>query len=87
MYINRISDNFDKSTRVLIVQSLVLIPINYCIGIWGSTNKTLLQNIQKLRNFAAKVAIGGVRKYDHVTPIIKYLQWMTVKDKYTFENA
>ncbi len=59
MYINQISDNFDKSTTVLTEQSLVLIPINYCIGIWGSTNKTLPQNIQKLRNLAAKVAIGG----------------------------
>ncbi len=59
MYINRISDNFDKSTRILIVQSLVRRLINYCIGIWGSTNKTMLQNIQKLQNFAAEVAIGG----------------------------
>ena len=84
MYINRISDNFDKSTRILILQCLVLSQINYCIVIWGSTNKTLRQNIQKLQNFAAKVAIGGLRKYDHVTPIIKDLQWLTITDKYTF---
>ncbi len=58
MYINRISDNFDKSTRVLLVESLVLSLISYCISIRGSTNKTLLQNIQKLQNFAAKVATG-----------------------------
>ena len=60
MYINRISDNFDKSTRILIVQSLVLSQIKYCIGIWGSTNKTLRQNIQKLQNFAAKVVMGDL---------------------------
>ncbi len=69
------------------MQSLVLILINYYIGIWGSTNKTLLQNIQKVQNFAAKVAIGRLREYDYVTPTSKYLQWMTVKDKYTFEKC
>ena len=55
----------------------------------GSTNKTLLQHIQKLQDFSAKVATAGLRKYDHVTPviIIKDLQWMTVKDKYAFEKC
>ena len=61
MFINRVSDSFDQPTRVIIVQSLVLSLINYCIGIWGSTNMTLLQNVKKLQNFAAKVAIGGLK--------------------------
>ena len=61
MLMNRVSDSFDQPTRVIIVQSLVLSLINYCIGIWGSTNMTLHQNVQKLQNFAAKVAIGGLK--------------------------
>ena len=87
MYINRISDNFDKPTRALIVGSLMLSLMNYCISIWGSTNITLLQNLQKLQNFAAKVATRGLRKYDHVTPVPKDLQWMAVNDKYAFQKC
>ncbi len=30
MYIRRISDNFDKSSRILLVQTLVLSLMNYC---------------------------------------------------------
>ena len=26
-------------------------------------------------------------KYDHVTPLIKELQWMTIKDKYVYEKC
>ena len=59
MFINQISDNFDKPIWVIIVQFLVLSLMNYGIGIWGSTDKTLLQNVQKLQDFAVKVAIGA----------------------------
>ena len=80
MYVNRISENFDKETRILVVQALVLSLINYCISIWGSTNKTLIDRVQKLMNFAAKVAVGGARKFDHVTPVMKELKWMSIDE-------
>ena len=48
MFFNRISNNFDKPTKKIIVQSLVASLINYCIVIWNLTNKTLLLTIQKL---------------------------------------
>ncbi len=87
MFFNRISDNFDKRTRVLIIKSLILSIINYCVSIYGSTNKTLLSNVQKLANFAAKVAIGGARKFDHVTPIMQELEWLTIKEKFILEKC
>ena len=87
MFINRVSENFDKTTRKTVVQSLVLSVINYCISIWGSTTKTLLHTVQKLQNFAAKVAVGGARKCDHVTPIMKELKWLNVEDKYFLEKC
>ncbi len=42
MYINRVKNCFDKSTRILVVQSLVLNLLNYCNTIWGTTNVTLI---------------------------------------------
>ena len=52
MFIRQISDNFDKPTRIIVVQTLVLSLMNYCISIWGSTNVTLLHRVQKLQSFA-----------------------------------
>ncbi len=69
MYLNRIKDNFNKNTRITVVQSLVLSKINYCIKIWGASNKAQLVRVQKLQNFGAKVAIGNAKKHDHATPI------------------
>ncbi len=87
MFVSRISEDFDKPTKKTVVESLLFSVINYCINIWGSGNKTNLHNVQKRQNFAAKIDIGGAKKYDHATPLRKVLQWLNIPDKYTFEKC
>ena len=77
--------NFDTPTRVMLIQSLVLSLINYCSKIWGMTNKQQIERVQKLQNFAAKVADGNARKYDHVSPILNNLEWLRVNEKIRFD--
>ncbi len=85
IYINRIKDNFSKSARKTVMQSLVLSIINYGIKVWGTTNKTHMYTIQKLQNFAAKVALGGAAKHEHATPFLRELGWLRIKEKYMLE--
>lgn len=81
IYINRIKDNLSKSERVVVIQSLVLSIINYGIKEWGTTNNTLMHQIQKLQNFAAKVAVGGAARHEHATPFLRELGWLKIKTK------
>ncbi|KAK7085430.1 hypothetical protein SK128_025242 [Halocaridina rubra] len=37
--------------------------------------------VKRLQNFAARVAIGGVHKYDHVTPLFERLGWLRMDMK------
>ena len=85
MYIRRISMNFDKSIRIIVVQSLVLSIINYCIRIWGTTNATLIQKIQRLQNFAARVSVGGLKKLDHISPAFKEFGWLNIRQKHALD--
>ena len=85
MYISRISHNFDKKTRIIIIQALVLSLVEYCIKIWGTTNNTLISSVQKLQNFSARVAVGGVRKYEHVSAAFMELKWLKVKQKHLLD--
>ncbi len=64
IYVNRISSCLDKTKRIIAIQSLVMSHIKYCLSIWGTTNSALINKIQKLQNFAAGVAVGGLKKYD-----------------------
>ena len=86
MYLNRIKNNLPPSTRTLVVQSLALSVINYCSKIWGAAGKTQLSQVQKLQNFAARIAIGNIRKRDHITPHINKLQWLKINSKCAFDN-
>ena len=85
LYINKIKHNFNKETRGVIVEALALSHSNYCCKIWGASSKHHLNRIQKLLNFAAKVVDGKARKYDHVSPILKELEWLNIEQKYFFE--
>ncbi len=87
IYINRISSYLDKATRIVVIQSLVLSHIKYCISIWGTTNSVHINKVQKLQNFAARVAVGGLRKYDHVSPAFKELNWLKVKQMHAFHTG
>ncbi len=81
----RIGDCFDKSTRILVTQSLVLSSLYYCIYILFSTNDTLLCKAPKLQYFAAKVAVRDANKYDRVTPFFKELKFLRIKEKHVFD--
>ena len=85
MFLNRIKDNFEQSARIIVVQSLVLSIINYCSKIWGMTTRQQLDRVQKLENFAAKVAVGNGRKYDHATPFLNELKWLRIECKVTYD--
>ena len=78
MYLNRIKDKMPLDIRKMIIQSLALSYINYCSNIWGNTNKTQILRVQKLQNFAAKIAIGNGKKYDRATPYINSLKWLKI---------
>ncbi len=66
MFLCRMSNALDKKSRVVLIQAIVLNLINYCIRIWGTTNDSLISSVQKLQNFAVRIAIGGVKKSDHI---------------------
>ena len=85
IYLNRIKQIFEPQTRIIVVQSLALSLINYCFIVWGSTSNVHLSKIQKLQNFAARVADGKARKFDHITPYLNDLGWLRVKEKYEYE--
>ena len=85
LFLNHLKDKVEKDTRIMLVQSLALCSIDYCFKIWGSAGKTQIQRVQKLQNFAAKIAVGNVRKYDRATPCINELNWLKIELKYKYE--
>ena len=80
-FFNRIKERFDSETRIMIVQAIAISSLNYCLRVWGMTNKTQLEKAQKILNFAARVAKGGVSKYDHISAVLESLGWLRLEKK------
>ena len=87
LYINRIKENFDRATRHIVVQALALSLVNYGNIVWGTTCNSHILRVQKMQNFAAKVIDGKAKKFDHVTPILNELRWLTTEKQITFDSA
>ena len=42
--------------------------------------------IQAVQNFACRI-VSGAKKYDHVSPLLKSLSWLPVKDQLYYRQA
>ncbi len=85
LFLNRVRDKFEKDTLRIAVESIALSTVNYCLSVYGTTNATLLRQVQQLQNFAAKICAGGARRCDHATPFITQLEWLKMDRKVIFD--
>ena len=83
--INCVKGSFHKDTLCLIIPALVLSKLFYCSSVWSNTSATNLNKLQSVQNFACKI-VTKARRYDHVTPSIKKLKWLPVKEHLLYQD-
>ena len=71
---------------VFVINALVFSRLFYCSSVWSNTAKKNVNKLQLVQNFAARIVVNK-RKCDHVTPILKSLNWLPVKDQLYFRDA
>ena len=74
----KIRKRITEDAAKIMVNSMIMSKLDYCNAIlYGLPNCDLgkLNSVQKL---AARL-ITGIRKYDHITPLLKPLHWLPVK--------
>ena len=77
---------FDRPTLITIINSLVFSKLLYCSSVWANTTKKNIELLQTVQNFAARI-VSGTRKFDHVTPILKQLQWLPIVKQLEVRDA
>jgi len=70
-------------TKTLIT-SLILSRLDYCNSLLAGVPDEQLQQLQRVQNIAAKI-ISKKLKHDHVTPILKELHWLPVKERIIYK--
>ena len=71
---------------LLIISSLVFSKKLYCSSVWSNTSATYINKIQSIQNFACKIVTNSM-KHDHVTPLLRQLNWLFVKQLPLFGDS
>ena len=74
----------DKKTAQVVVQTLVLLRIDYCNALMMGLAEYQINKLQRIQNMACRV-ICSVRKYDNITDHLKDLHWLPVRECIAFK--
>ena len=77
--ISRVKHCLDRTSLLTVINALVFSKLYYCSNVWANTTEKNIRKLQAVQNYACRI-VSGVRKYDHVTPHLKSLSWLPVKD-------
>ena len=83
--ISRVKHIF-KNELITIINALVFSKLYYCSSVWSNTTMYNVNKLQKVQNFAARI-VSNTRKYDHITPVLKKLKWLPVKNYLYYRDA
>ena len=75
--LSHVRHSIPRKALPTLVSSLVISLIRYCLSIYGSCTKRNVMKLQRVVNFGARV-VAGRRKRDHVSDVLKDLQWLSV---------
>ena len=70
----------DLTNINLIINSIVFSKLFYCSAVWAGTYKQNTHKLQLMQNFAACI-LTDTGKYDHITPALKALGWLTIEEQ------
>lgn len=84
--INRVKDSFDKETLLLVIETLVINKLLYCSTVWSNTSTKNIKKLQTVQNFACRI-ITKTRKFDHVTPALRELNWLPVEQLLLYRDT
>ena len=74
------------NTLTIIINALVFSKLYYCCNVWSNASDHNLNRIQAVQNFAARI-VSNSRKYDHISPILKDLKWLPVRQQLYYRHA
>ena len=75
----------DEVAKTLIT-SLVLSRLDYCNSLLGGICIESLNRLQIIQNNAARL-VSKTKRYDHITPVLKQLHWLPIKERIIFKHC
>ena len=82
--IGRLRNRLTLSTTKTLVQNLVMSKLDYCNSLLFGLPDSLISKLQIIQNKAARI-VTRTPKTEHITPILKDLHWLPIKQRIEFK--
>lgn len=70
----------------MLITSLAFSKMLYCSSVWSNNTLQNIIRLQSIQNFASKIVTNS-RKFDHVTPSLRELIWLPVKEQLFYKDS
>ena len=81
---SKIRGFLNTETTKTLVHAFVTSKVDYCNSLLYGVPKYLLQRLQRVLNCAARIVFKS-NKYDHITPLLRELHWLTIQQRIEFK--
>jgi len=75
-----------SATRKTVVHAFVSSRLDYCNSLLFGVTDSLVQRLQAVQNAAARL-VSGTRRSEHITPVLRQLHWLPVRQRIEFKMA
>lgn len=82
--LSKIRHILDTETCKTVVNALVLSRLDFNNALLMEIPITLLNRLQRAQNAAARI-VSGTRKYEHISPVLRSLHWLPVKERIKYK--
>ena len=69
-----------------LVHAFISSRLDYGNAVLSGIGSSLMERLQLVQNAAARL-VSGTRKFDHITPVLKEMHWLPVRQRITYKVA
>ena len=84
--IRSIRRSLTSDARKTLVNAFVMSRLDYWNSLCQGINENLLNKLQYIQNAAARL-VTDTRKYNHITPVLRDLHWLPIRQRIVFKLA
>ena len=84
--LRHIRQSLTSETACSVACSIVGSRLDYCNSILHGISGKNLDKLQRIQNTLARV-VAGKRKFDHITPVLKKLHWLPIRQRIIYKIA